>query len=879
MFKWAKNLFLTNTSARQTVFKNTAWLAVGQITSRLLRAVIIIYAARILGAGSYGAFSYALSLIGLFAIFSDLGLTSLVTREVSRNEEQSRGYIRTSLALKLVLVSLSTVLILFVGPLITKIPEAKTLLPIAAFLLAFDSMRDFLFALIRARQKMELEAIITIVTNVVMVALAFVVLFLAPGSKALMATYMVSSAIGFCIALIIVSKNFYRYNSTVVKTTLKSILKDAWPFALLGLLSGVMVSMDTLMLGWLRTASDVGLYGAAQRPVLLLYALPALFATSLFPLFSKYANVDKARFRNILELGISSSFLLVLPLTVGGIIIAKDFMLLLYGTEFVGAASAFTILLCTLPIVFPAFIISDAIVAYNKQRTFFLWSAIGVVGDIALNLLLIPKYGIVGAAISTVGAQALVNIIIWYKLKRLNDFSILHRLPRVIVATLIMGVVTFIGTTFNLPVLATIGFSIIVFVFVLYVLKEPLLQYYKGIIFPDKPLNGSIGKPTTRSQKKVILVRANDVSPDVRVEKIAGSLHTMGYTVKVLAWNRIDTLPLKETRTFGEIQRIHIPANYDLGIKLFPKLVRFWVSVFLFLMKEEYDVIHACDFDTLLPSLLAAKIRGKKIVYDIFDFYAEGGNVPKILRPGIRMIDTACMHAVDKVLVVDEVRLPYLPASIQKKTEIIYNSPSDIYTTVKTLAGNFPRIPIKKDGVFRVVYSGNLIDNRYIIDMVHAVSKMNSVEYIIAGFGPEAYREKIVSAAEKANNVFYIGKNSSHEESLALEATADVLFALNSTAIANNRMMSANKLFEAMMLQLPVLVNKGTSMEEKVTRYNCGIIIDNVTEESIAGAIEELRKNPDQAKHLGKNGREAFLQHYQWNYMEEKLKTIYTALA
>lgn len=480
IFQQINKILFVNSSLRQTVFKNTFWLTSAQIVNRALRAVIIIYAARILGANSYGALSYTLSLIGLFAIFSDIGLTTLLTREESREGFKQEGYLRACLFLKLVLVCVSMALVAIVGPLITKIPEAQVLLPIAVFLLAFDSIREFLFALVRARQKMEIEASISIFSNIVLVFLALVVLFIFPSSKNLLISYMVSSAMALGI-IVFATRKILKEASNPSKTSISKVMQAAWPFALLGILSGIMASTDTLMLGILKEAHDVGFYGAAQRPLMFLYSLPGLFATSLLPMFSKYAHYDKTRFKNILELSLSLSLGVALPIVIGGLIVAEKLILLMYGSEFVSSVQAFSILLLTLPLVFPAFIIGDAIVSYNRQKTLFIFSAIGAVSDIILNTILIPKYGILGAAFSTVGAQAFVSFFIWYKLKGLTEFSVFSRLLRIIIATTVMGVITFILDQYGAPVLITIPFSALIYLLLLYALREPLLKEVKYI--------------------------------------------------------------------------------------------------------------------------------------------------------------------------------------------------------------------------------------------------------------------------------------------------------------------------------------------------------------------------------------------------------------
>jgi glycosyltransferase involved in cell wall biosynthesis len=371
--------------------------------------------------------------------------------------------------------------------------------------------------------------------------------------------------------------------------------------------------------------------------------------------------------------------------------------------------------------------------------------------------------------------------------------------------------------------------------------------------------------------KNIIITRACDFPPDVRVEKIADSLHSLGHNVSVLAWNRGEQLPARETRNFGDIRRIRIRAGYGDGVKMLPKMLWFWLVLFATLLKARFDAVHACDFDTLPPALLAAKLKGKKLIYDIFDFYAEGGSVPGFLRPTIRFAEKLLMRMADSVIVVDEVRLPYLPERMRTAAEIIYNSPPDMLGRLEL--SSFPRVPAG-DSRFRVVYSGNLIERRYILELAEAVGRSDGTEMVIAGFGPKEFVDKLLAKISGYGNVSYTGKLSL-SESLALVSTADAVFSLNDPAVPNNKMASSNKLFETMMFGKPVVVNRGTSMEEKVKTLNCGLIVEDSSPESLAGALRYLREKPTLARQMGENGRRAYERFYDWKFMTDRLAKLY----
>ena len=104
MWKRITSLLFTNTGAKQTVAKNVFWLTVSEIGTRFIRAGIIIYAARVLGAENFGVFSYALGLAGFFTIFADIGLSQILTREASQKPEQRSEYFATAFVIKTVLL-------------------------------------------------------------------------------------------------------------------------------------------------------------------------------------------------------------------------------------------------------------------------------------------------------------------------------------------------------------------------------------------------------------------------------------------------------------------------------------------------------------------------------------------------------------------------------------------------------------------------------------------------------------------------------------------------------------------------------------------------------------------------------------------------------
>lgn len=411
---------LNNQTVHQTIAKNTFWLFSGQMISRLLRAAIVIYAARILGAASWGAFSYALGIAAFLTIFSDIGINALITKEASRNPELKDRYLSTAFFTKLFLLSVFVIGVVAFFPYLIKIEEAAMIMPILIFVFAFDTLRDLGSALSRALEKMQIEAGINIFTNFAIVAFGFVFLYFNKTSESLAFAYALGSALGLVAIIIALKSHFQNIFKNFDKKLVKEILVTAWPFGLMGLMGAIMLNTDIIMLGWLRSAEEVGYYSAAQKPIQLLYILPTLLASSIFPVMARLAKTNPAEVKIILGKYLRLVIFAAIPITIIGLLFSGQIINLLFGAEYSSAITAFRILMLTILIVYPSTLLGNAIFAYDHQKSFVVFVAAAAIGNVAFNLLLIPSFGIEGAAIGTILTQILTNGLIWRKMRQIT---------------------------------------------------------------------------------------------------------------------------------------------------------------------------------------------------------------------------------------------------------------------------------------------------------------------------------------------------------------------------------------------------------------------------------------------------------------------------
>lgn len=296
MFSKIKSFLFINKGTGQILAKNTFWLFAGEATGRVLKLSIIIFATRKLGAENWGIFSYALSYIGLFYFLGDFGIGTFVTRELSKDNENKHKYIATALILKVSLLCLFFILTMLIAPHIGKIKLGLDIIIVLSIFFFSESIRDFAIAINRSLEKMEREALSRLIINIVTVILGIFLLIKNKDPLSLAIAYMTGSIISNYFLIWSLSNELKEIKWVFSKEKLKIIYNFSWPIIIMSFFS-LIFSIDSIMLGQMKSTTEVGLYSAGQRMVQFLPVFPGFIATAIFPLLSKHEhNIQKSTY-------------------------------------------------------------------------------------------------------------------------------------------------------------------------------------------------------------------------------------------------------------------------------------------------------------------------------------------------------------------------------------------------------------------------------------------------------------------------------------------------------------------------------------------------------------------------------------------------------
>lgn len=386
----------------QIIAKNTTFLLIASLISYIIGFFILIYTARYLGAEGYGILSLALAFTGLFGVFINFGLNTLTVREVSREKSFSNKFLSNTAFIKLIFSILTFVLIAMIINLIgypQKVDYVIYLITISLIISSFSGIFNSIF---QAHEKMEYQSISTILTSILMLSGVLIIIYYKLDIIFFASLYIITNIAILLYSFIIYSWKFSLPKIEVDVSFLKQTLKEAWPFAITGIFVTIYYYIDSVLLSIMVGNEVVGWYTAAYSLIMVLLIIPTTLNTVIFPVMSHFFVTSKSSLRLAQEKYFKYMTIIGIPIGVGTTLLANKIILLIFGTQYTNSIIALQILVWSSVIIFISGSYARLLEASNKQLVLTKITAICAIGNVILNILLIPKFSYIGASIVTV---------------------------------------------------------------------------------------------------------------------------------------------------------------------------------------------------------------------------------------------------------------------------------------------------------------------------------------------------------------------------------------------------------------------------------------------------------------------------------------------
>ena len=461
-------------SSSRAVLRNIGWLLTAQLLAGGGQFGLTVLLARHLGAERYGQWTFAFAFVALFAVLADFGFSMVAVRDLARDPSAAPRYLGNILALKVVLGVLLLGAMAAIEPLVRPGATAWILVMLLGGQVLLTSFTQFLFSVFRAHNRMEYETAARAFQTVLLLALAALLVMRGAGVYAF--GWAVLGAAGASLAFTgaLVVGRFARPALTVEVGFCRSLLREAWPVGLALACSAVYYYADSVMLGALGQTRALGWYGAAYAPILGLALLIGAIRNAYFPSQSRSRLFDAGERVHLLREYGKITAALAIPVAIGGPLLAKPLLLLLFGDEYGGATTALRLLFVASGVMFFSSYFGSELLAGPRQRTYLSGVGLGAAANLVMNAALIPAFSIEGAAAATLISEGLVCAFMWWQ-TRPGGVSLGDILWRTGVAAAVMAGALFAGMQV-LPWYALAAPAVAVYLGVLYLLSSETLQ-------------------------------------------------------------------------------------------------------------------------------------------------------------------------------------------------------------------------------------------------------------------------------------------------------------------------------------------------------------------------------------------------------------------
>ncbi|MBI3599653.1 MAG: flippase [Nitrospinae bacterium] len=385
-------------SVSRLVAKNFLILLITRGIVICISLIVISKTSHYLGVEKFGEYNLVFTYLAFFTLFTDLGMSTIVIREMSANREKAGVILFNYILIRTILIAISISSLLLSIPFISYPDSTKKLIMLASLGPILGILTPYETAF-HVSLKFK-YSIITILIRILSASLILLLIFFGAAVKELVIVSLIENITNSILAFYF-GKRLIKAVFNVDFSICRFIIKNSWPLAISTITLMIYLRLDQLLIAHFSGNIAVGYYTASFKLTEQLNLIPVYTAMVLFPLLSQIRGDSLDRFIRISNL--SFKYMAMLGILLGVILstLSATLIILIYGKEFLPAQSPFKWLLWAQMLRFPNIILGMLINIMNRQKIGMLNGIFCAIISIGMNIYLIPLFGMTGAAITS----------------------------------------------------------------------------------------------------------------------------------------------------------------------------------------------------------------------------------------------------------------------------------------------------------------------------------------------------------------------------------------------------------------------------------------------------------------------------------------------
>jgi O-antigen/teichoic acid export membrane protein len=430
--------------SRFTILKNTLALFVPQIVNPIVSFVLVLVISRYLGVAGLGKYSLIFSFIGIFSSLANLGLNTLVVREVARKPQERHVFFLNAAVVGFVS---SLVMVVAMNTLIAVMGYESDVVS-AGFIFSFSLVAStaigFVESVFRAEEKSHYIALTHVSENIVKVAICTGLLLTGHGIVTLFAAILITRFFGLALLFTFYVRVFGFPRGRFHAEIMRLLLREAPTFTSIAIFATLHLNLSQIMLSKLQDLHAVGIFSAADRLLGICVTMPVAFGSALLPSMTRKHVEGIEGLKSLTSDSLRYMYLMNLPIVLGTFVLADQIIHLIYGVKFAASGEVLRIHIFSLIPFSTVYLLAQVLMATDNQRVDLKINILGATLVFLLNLLLIPHFAEMGAVFTTLITIVIFNQLqYWYIRSYLFTISFVGLIWRPLAAALTMALVTY----------------------------------------------------------------------------------------------------------------------------------------------------------------------------------------------------------------------------------------------------------------------------------------------------------------------------------------------------------------------------------------------------------------------------------------------------
>jgi O-antigen/teichoic acid export membrane protein len=496
-------------SLSKKILSNTLWQIIGRLVTAFIGILSIKLITNFLPTDIYGQYTTIFEYIGFFAIAADFGLYTIGIREMSKKDQPTKYILGNLLSLRILLVVLCLGAALIATPFIPK--YSGTLVQKGLWIVALGTALNLISGILTSVLQYKMQMLYANIALIIgkisgFTYIAYIILSVKPdnletGFNLLLAGGIITNLV-LLLLTIYFTKKVVKIKPQVDRKYILKIIKHSLPYGLSIILSAMYFKIDIILLSQLTDYHQTGIYGVPLKIMEIISVIPVFFMNASLPALTEHFQTNKIKYQLTSQKCITFLLLLGLPIVAGGFLLSKSITYSISSPQFLsgyhctnniqyvyhspveaysncnlvefspkfnwkestetqtytyfhGADLALQVIIIAILFNFINTFINFSFITIERQNLLLYINSIGIIFNVITNLILIPKYGFLAAAATTLASEIIILLIGYTILKKFSQISLSepNTIFKILLSTTFMSAVIVVLKPFTQSIL------------------------------------------------------------------------------------------------------------------------------------------------------------------------------------------------------------------------------------------------------------------------------------------------------------------------------------------------------------------------------------------------------------------------------------------